>query len=93
MGVDESTVSRWLRGANITTQKLVRICDELNISIDWVLTGRGPYESRRPTVADDLQVRLRNASEGIPKPILLAVCELVETVQRQPSRVDEPQRP
>jgi transcriptional regulator with XRE-family HTH domain len=41
MGVDESAISRWRRGKPISTGNLVKLCQTLDISIDWLLTGRG----------------------------------------------------
>lgn len=46
MGVDESTVSRWKNGGSISLGKAIRLCDVLNVSMDWLFADRGSIDSR-----------------------------------------------
>ena len=41
IGVEESTISRWLSGGNIKVAHLVTLCDFLDVSVDWLIMGRG----------------------------------------------------
>lgn len=41
IGVEESTISRWLSGGNIKVNHLVTLCEFLDVSIDWLIMGRG----------------------------------------------------
>lgn len=41
IGVEESTISRWLAGGNIKMSHLVSLCDFLDVSLDWLIMGRG----------------------------------------------------
>ena len=41
LGVSESTISRWKQGAPIATENLIKLCQFLDISADWLLLERG----------------------------------------------------
>lgn len=41
IGVEESTISRWLSGGNIKVSHLINLCAFLDISLDWLIMGRG----------------------------------------------------
>ena len=41
IGVNESAISRWRKGAPITTDNAVKLCQTLDISADWLLLARG----------------------------------------------------
>ncbi len=45
MGVDESAISRWKKNGAISTDHVARLCDVLDISVDWLLLGRGNMDS------------------------------------------------
>ena len=45
IGVDESTISRWRRDKPISTTNLIKLCDALDLSVDWLLTGRGAMQA------------------------------------------------
>lgn len=41
IGVNESTISRWRKGAPIATDNVIKLCRSLDISADWLLLARG----------------------------------------------------
>lgn len=41
IGVEESTISRWLAGGNIKMSHLIALCNFLDVSSDWLIMGRG----------------------------------------------------
>lgn len=41
VGVNEATISRWKRGGPITLTHAVRLCDTLEVSMDWLIRGLG----------------------------------------------------
>ncbi|MDD7910970.1 helix-turn-helix transcriptional regulator [Pseudovibrio exalbescens] len=41
LNVDVSTVSRWLRGGKVSVEHLIALSELLNVSLDWLLLGRG----------------------------------------------------
>ncbi|PZO05260.1 MAG: transcriptional regulator [Alphaproteobacteria bacterium] len=47
LGVDESAVSRWRRSPAISLANAVNLCRTLDISLDWLLTGRGHILAHR----------------------------------------------
>ena len=47
MGVDESAISRWKKNGAISTDHVARLCDVLDISVDWLLLGRGNMDSHK----------------------------------------------
>lgn len=50
MGVTESAVSRWRHGGKMTVDNVTVLCDVLDISMDWLLLGRGDMEQHKPSV-------------------------------------------
>lgn len=52
LGVNEAAISRWKRGGPITLPHAVRLCDTLDISMDWLIRGIGhPGVRQRHEVA------------------------------------------
>lgn len=70
IGVDQSAISRWRKGLPISLPNAVSLCRALDISIDWLLTGRGTMEAHRfaaPATAEtaaDLLFSHLNAREA-----------------------------
>lgn len=46
VGVKQPSVAKWKDGGNIATENLITLSDKLGVSLDWLLTGKGPM--RRP---------------------------------------------
>lgn len=44
LGVSKSSVSEWLRGGRLTIQNAISVSLELNISLDWLTTGKGAMD-------------------------------------------------
>lgn len=49
LGVTESTLSRWRSGKIMSVSKAVELCEQLDITLDWLVFGRS--ESRGERVA------------------------------------------
>lgn len=49
MGVTESAVSRWRQGGPITLENAARLCESLDVSLDWLVLGRGGMEAHVPS--------------------------------------------
>lgn len=47
LGVDESAISRWRRGGAMSLQSAGRLCEALDISLDWLMLGRGEVEGHK----------------------------------------------
>ena len=52
LGVDQSTISRWSNDGGMSLDHAAALCAHLDISLDWLIFGRGPMEigSRRGDV-------------------------------------------
>lgn len=60
IGVDQSAVSRWRKKRSISIEHAVDLCNALDISLDWLLTGRGDIEGHKKAASleDILACRL-----------------------------------
>jgi transcriptional regulator with XRE-family HTH domain len=47
LGIDASTVSRWRRDGPLSLEHAMALCEHLDVSLDWLLLGRGTPEWRR----------------------------------------------
>jgi transcriptional regulator with XRE-family HTH domain len=82
LAVDESAISRWQRGANMTLRNAMRLCEALDISLDWLLLGRGSMDGHRGPAAEGTHLRLMEAAAGVPPPVIDAVCDTLEAVRQ-----------
>ncbi len=54
VGVDQSAISRWKQGKSISMVNAVRLCEELDVSLDWLMMGRGTIDLHRPEAPDQV---------------------------------------
>lgn len=47
LDVTESAVSRWRHSGAMTVDNVTSLCEALDISVDWFLTGRGHMEMHK----------------------------------------------
>lgn len=47
IGVNESTISRWINDGPMSIENAISICAYLDISIDWFLTGKGSADQHK----------------------------------------------
>ncbi|WP_073833071.1 helix-turn-helix domain-containing protein [Pseudovibrio exalbescens] len=47
LNVDVSTVSRWLKGGQISLDHLIQLSTLLDVSLDWLVLGRGTPTNHR----------------------------------------------
>jgi len=45
MGVSESTISRWAAGESISIENAIKLCDEMDISMDWLFRSAERLEA------------------------------------------------
>jgi len=45
--VSESAVSRWKNNGAMTVENVIALCELLDVSIDWLLLGRGHMDMHR----------------------------------------------
>ncbi|WP_221074347.1 helix-turn-helix domain-containing protein [Agarivorans aestuarii] len=71
LGVDESAISRWKKNGNITLDNAGLFCHTLDVSMDWIVLGRGHCFQHRKQATNytetDLLLTLRLLNEDTIK--------------------------
>lgn len=67
IGVSESCISRWRRGCSISTDNAIKLCHALDISLDWLLSGRGSMDQHRQRAVDDGEYALIERLRRLPE--------------------------
>jgi transcriptional regulator with XRE-family HTH domain len=82
LGVDESAISRWRRGGPISLTHVVDLCRYLDVSLDWLLMGRGTLDMHKDVYAKYSEHRLFRAcvdtTENAPAHVVDALLVLLE---------------
>ena len=47
LGIDQSTLSRWSNGATLSAENAIKLSMALDVSLDWLLLGRGHMEQHK----------------------------------------------
>jgi transcriptional regulator with XRE-family HTH domain len=82
IGVDESAISRWRKGHPISLPNAVALCRALDVSLDWLLMGRGTMDAHRVAPADPLMLAARTLLEALTAPDAALVREMLLAVSR-----------
>ena len=53
IGVDESAISRWKKTGNISINNASSLCKILDISLDWVILGRGDIQQHKQFIVTE----------------------------------------
>lgn len=56
LGVNESSISRWKEDGPMSLDNAVSLCRELDISLDWFLTGIGSIEQHKIAAPEERDV-------------------------------------
>lgn len=86
MSVNESAVSRWQRGGGLSLANAMRVCEILDISLDWLLLGRGTMDWHRQRRAGQ-KADTDAMTAGLPEPIVSALTKLADAI-REAARPD-----
>ncbi|WFT83255.1 MULTISPECIES: helix-turn-helix domain-containing protein [unclassified Methylobacterium] len=73
LDVNPSSVTRWVGGGEISTEHAVRICEVLDVSLDWLLLGRGAPDLAADRAISEREARLLATCQHLP-------CDLVDQV-------------
>jgi transcriptional regulator with XRE-family HTH domain len=63
LGVKPSAVSRWVKNGSLSFEHAVAVCDFLDISLDWLMLGRGKPDSEPWPSAEKQEERSATAIE------------------------------
>lgn len=80
MGVSESTISRWRKGAPIATENLIKLCQILDISADWLLLARGSIDQHILLNVNHDERVLLSLTRSLPSGFLTHFSRALETV-------------
>ena len=83
IGVDDSAVSRWQRGSGLSMSHAAGVCEALDISLDWLILGRGTMNFHKSAAADPRLIELTEAVTGLPDPVFEALIVMARTVQAE----------
>jgi transcriptional regulator with XRE-family HTH domain len=86
LGVNESAISRWQKGAGLSLDHAVKLCEKLDISLDWLILGRGGMDQHRvkkmASSSDRSVVDLAN----LPISIASTLSDLAEHIRTEISK-------
>jgi len=80
LGVSESTISRWKKGAPITTDNLIKLCRVLDISADWLLLARGNIDQHISLTANHDERALLSLVRSLPSGFLIHFSRAIEAI-------------
>lgn len=66
LGVNESCISRWRRDGAISTDNAIRLCRILDVSLDWLLCGRGQMDQHKGRSISDEEYAVIEALRLLP---------------------------
>lgn len=81
LGVNESAVSRWQQGLGLSLEHAARLCMTLDISLDWLVLGRGDMDQHRTAASTATRQSLLSVSDTVPASVVSALNALIESIQ------------
>lgn len=79
-GHNAETIRRYMQGQAPSVEFLSAICARLDVSAQWLLTGRGPMKSS--------DARAHHLREANPSELLSAIAEALERLTERVDRID-----
>ncbi len=83
VGVNESTISRWRKGAPITTDNAVKLCRILDISADWLLLERGTIDHHLSFSISPKEKRLLEKLRETPRDFIVHFARAIEAISSE----------
>ncbi len=83
LGVDESAISRWQRDAGLSLNHAARLCEVLDISLDWLVLGRGDMDLHRRAGAASAEREVGPPLAPLPEPIAAAMARLASVISSE----------
>ena len=80
IGVNESAISRWRRGAPITTDNAVKLCQTLDISADWFLLARGNIDQHVSFAISPDERKLLERLRVLPRDFVIHFGKAIDTI-------------
>jgi transcriptional regulator with XRE-family HTH domain len=83
VGVDHSAVSRWQNGSGLSLGHAIRVCEALDISLDWLIRGRGTMDSHELRPNSARLMEFEEAAGGLPESVFAVLLAMARTVQAE----------
>ena len=80
VGVSESTISRWKKGAPIATENLIKLCQFLDVSADWLLLARGDIDQHISLTVNHDERALLSLVRSLPSGFLIHFSRAIEAI-------------
>jgi len=83
VGVNESAVSRWQQGAGLSLEHAVKLCETLDISLDWLVLGRGDMDQHHRAKTGSSERPVLSKIDQLPKSVATALMTLVDCIHTE----------
>lgn len=80
LGVNESCISRWRRSGSISTDNAIKLCHLLDVSVDWLLSGRGDMDQHKERSVSDREYLLVERLRSLPEKVGNSIFSLFEGI-------------
>lgn len=94
LGIDQSTLSRWSNGATLSVENAIKLSMALDVSLDWLLLGRGHMEQHKQRKLSHSEWRLIRQLRWLPDEIRKSVSHHILTLsgnfELNPQNIDTP---
>jgi transcriptional regulator with XRE-family HTH domain len=77
LDVDESAISRWRKGGAMSLGSAGRLCEVLDISLDWLVLGRGEAEGHKRFAVNPQERELILLVRGLPPVSIQGLAQLL----------------
>jgi transcriptional regulator with XRE-family HTH domain len=86
IGVDQSAISRWRKGLPIALTNAVSLCRALDISLDWLVTGRGVMEAHHVSSASSFDLAADLLFGNLTTSVAAALRQMLHTLSEAAAR-------
>jgi transcriptional regulator with XRE-family HTH domain len=83
LGVDGSAISRWQRNAGLSLTHAARLCEVLDISLDWLVLGRGNMDLHHRRDAATTETNTAGPLLSLPASIAEAIVRLASIISAE----------
>src|SRR5580658_9870333 len=80
LGVDGSAISRWQRNAGLSLMHAARLCEVLDISLDWLVLGRGDMNLHHRLDAAAAETNTAGQLASLPATITEEIIRLANVI-------------
>jgi len=81
LGVNESAISRWQQGYGLSLENAAKVCEVLDISLDWLILGRGHMDQHRAPADDPARTVAIQAIDSLPGAVIRALGNLADSLR------------